>query len=115
METSIMLYPCRTLHCIFQVHFFSRTKDFLEEFAEVLSHADCFYSCDIYPAREEPIPGISGRVLFDKVKARKKYFDKKELLPSRIQWSQKDVILILGAGNIDSIIPDLIERIEQRK
>ena len=115
IETARKLFPSRNLHVIFQAHLYSRTQDFMDEFAEVLSSADYFYSCEIYPAREEPIPGVTGKTLFDKVKANKKIFDKKELLPSRISWTHNDAVLILGAGNIDSIIGEVIETIEQRK
>lgn len=109
IDTAKRLYPDKNIQVVFQAHLYSRTRDFLEEFAEELSQADVFYSCELYPAREEKIEGINGRVLFDKVKVNRKYFGSKEELPQMIKHEHNDVILVLGAGNIHLIIDKLIE------
>lgn len=107
------LYPDRRLIGVFQSHTYSRTRDFLDDFAESLEALDVFYSCELYPAREEPILGIDGWALWKKVDLRDKRFLEKGKLAKGIDVKKDDVILIMGAGNIDSIIPELIERIEE--
>ena len=106
------MYPGRRIVGVFQAHLYSRTRDFLHDFARVLSELDVFYSCELYPARENPIQGISGRVLFDAVEVKDKVFMAKEELGGKIKWNKNDVILIMGAGNINSIITELKNRIE---
>ena len=105
------VYPDRKLVGVFQSHLYSRTRDFMEEFAESLGKLDAFYSCELYPAREEPIPGINGKVLFDRVQVAEKVYCEKEAIPIEMRLSEGDVVLVMGAGNIDSIIQELIERI----
>ena len=80
----------------------------MDDFAEALSSSDVLYTCEIYPAREEPIEGVTGEVLFDKVRVREKYYRKKKDLPDIIDLQKREVLLVLGAGNIDSIIDDVI-------
>lgn len=111
IQTARSLYPNHQLHVVFQAHLYSRTEDFMDGFAEALSEADVFYSCELYPAREKPIPGVTGQALFNKVKADLKFFSKKEEIVRNIEISEKSVILVLGAGNIDSIITDIIKKI----
>ena len=65
------LYPGKTLTVAFQPHLYSRTRDFADEFAQALSAADEVMLVDLYPAREKPIPGISSKTIFDKVKCEK--------------------------------------------
>ena len=69
------LYPGKTLTVAFQPHLYSRTRDFADEFAQALSAADEVMLVDLYPAREKPIPGISSKTIFDKVKCEKKIVD----------------------------------------
>jgi UDP-N-acetylmuramate--alanine ligase len=111
IKATRFVYPDRKLIGVFQSHLYSRTRDFMDEFARSLGGLDAFYSCELYPAREEPIEGVSGKVLFDKVEVAEKTFCKKEELPIELRLSKGDVVLVMGAGNIDSIIPELIERI----
>ena len=85
---------------IFQPHLFSRTQDFVEGFAESLSSFDELLLLDIYPAREEPIAGVTSQWLFDKIKNQNKALVQKEDLVSRIQDSDASVILTMGAGDI---------------
>ena len=106
------MYPGRRIIGVFQAHLYTRTRDFLQEFAKALAELDVFYSCELYPAREKPIPGISGKTLFDAVQVKAKTFMAKEELGRKIEWKKNDVILIMGAGNINSIISELKNRIE---
>jgi UDP-N-acetylmuramate--alanine ligase len=104
-------FPGYKLKVVFQAHLYSRTRDFMKEFAEALSVADVLFTCEIYPAREEPIDGITGEALFDKVEAKEKYYRRKKDLPDIIDLQKQEVLLVLGAGNIDSIIDEVIEKI----
>ncbi|MDX1685133.1 MAG: UDP-N-acetylmuramate--L-alanine ligase [Saprospiraceae bacterium] len=106
------MYPERRIVGVFQAHLYSRTRDFMREFGRVLESLDVLYSCELYPAREEPIEGITGRALFDSVDMEEKFFYTRNELAQSMDFRSGDVILIMGAGNIDSIIPELINRIE---
>lgn len=107
------MFPGRRLIGVFQSHLYSRTRDFMDQFAEELSKLDLLFTCELYPAREQPIEGVSGRDLFDRVKMEKKYYLPKSEIASEIRPVKDDVVLVMGAGNIDSIIPELIEKIER--
>ena len=92
---------------IFQPHLFSRTKDLLDDFAKVLSKFDEVYLLDIYPAREEPIEGISSDVLLDKIICDKKSILKIESVNKKIESTECDVIAVLGAGNVANSLKSL--------
>ena len=101
------LYPERRLTVVFQPHLYSRTRDFAGGFAEVLSMADQLILLDIYPARELPIPGVSSDIIFDRVDSiDKRKCSKEELLPI-IETSRPDVLLTVGAGDIDTLVEPL--------
>tara|TARA_B100000575_G_scaffold153394_1_gene122365 strand:- start:1970 stop:3301 length:1332 start_codon:yes stop_codon:yes gene_type:complete len=85
---------------VFQPHLFTRTRDFINEFAEVLSKFDEVYLLDIYPAREKPITGISSETLLEKINSPKKEIIEKESINNLIVDSKIDVITVLGAGNL---------------
>jgi UDP-N-acetylmuramate--alanine ligase len=93
-------YKNKSTSVIFQPHLFSRTRDFMEEFAKVLSKFDEVYLLDIYPAREKPIEGVNSKVLLEKISSVKKEIINKELINDIIINSKTEVISILGAGNI---------------
>lgn len=98
------LYQDRKLTVIFQPHLFTRTRDFMEGFAESLSLADKVILLDIYPAREKPIPGITSQVLLDKIKSKeKKLLSKKDLL-NEIEKEASGVLVTIGAGDIDQFV-----------
>jgi UDP-N-acetylmuramate--alanine ligase len=109
-------FPTRHLTGIFQPHLFSRTRDFAPQFAQALSLLDRLILLDIYPARELPIPGISSLSILDLVSIPDKHLVSKEhLLPfldSLIKHNKTDVILTLGAGDIDRLVP-LIQQLLQ--
>ena len=103
--TSIrQLYPDKKLTVIFQPHLYSRTKDFYKEFAKSLSLADEVILIPIYPAREEPIPGVSSQMILDLVTSpEKQLFSKAELL-EQIRKSKYEVVLVAGAGDIELLV-----------
>ena len=93
-------YKNKSTSVIFQPHLFSRTRDFMEDFATVLSKFDEVYLLEIYPAREKPIEGVNSKVLLEKISSAKKEIINKELINDIIINSKTEVISILGAGNI---------------
>lgn len=94
------LFPDRKMTVVFQPHLFSRTQDFMSEFAEVLSHTDELILMPIYPARELPIDGVSSEVLLHKVNlSQKRLLDKNELL-DYFKINKPEFLLSLGAGDI---------------
>lgn len=103
------IFPGRQLTAIFQPHLYTRTRDFADEFAKTLSAVDKLILLDIYPAREEPIPGVSSRLIFDKVTAPEKVLLKKEMLMKYLEDEKIDTLITFGAGNIDRFIPQITE------
>jgi UDP-N-acetylmuramate--alanine ligase len=103
------LYPGRKLTVAFQPHLYSRTRDFAPEFAEALSAADSLILLDIYPAREEPIPGVTSEMIFKDVKCEDKILISKEKLAETLKNRNFDILLTVGAGDINTFIPKIIE------
>lgn len=101
------LYPGRKLTVIFQPHLFSRTKDFADDFATVLSKVDELMLLEIYPARELPVPGIDAQFLLGKIKLEKKQIFEKEAALKKIQMNKPGLLLTVGAGDIDTLIQPL--------
>ena len=93
-------YKNKSKAVIFQPHLFSRTRDFMDEFALVLSKFDEVYLLDIYPAREKPIDGVNSQLLLKKINSSKKEMISKDSINDIIINSNTDVISILGAGNL---------------
>jgi UDP-N-acetylmuramate--alanine ligase len=108
------LYPDRKLTVIFQPHLFSRTNDFYREFAESLSLADELILLDIYPARELPIKGVTSQLIFDLVTAQKKTLCLKSELLDVFAKGDYDVVMTLGAGDIDTYITQIKEILEKQ-
>lgn len=100
------LYPDRHVTAIFQPHLYSRTRDFAEEFAQSLSIADSVVLLDIYPARELPIEGVTSGLVFDKITCDKTLCNKSELIETIAQRTT-DIVATIGAGDIDTFIPQL--------
>ncbi len=101
------LFPDRKITVAFQPHLFSRTRDFMDGFAESLSLADTLYLLDIYPAREAPIPGIDAGVIFNKVSISDKHRVTKENLVQCLRERKPEVFMTLGAGDIDQLVQPL--------
>jgi len=109
------LYPGRQLTVIFQPHLYTRTRDFAAGFAEALSLADEVILLPIYPAREEPIPGVSSEMLLEKVTSTKKCIYSKENLIKSIKLSNFDVLLTAGAGDIANLLPEICVEYKKQK
>jgi UDP-N-acetylmuramate--alanine ligase len=101
------LFPEKRITGIFQPHLYSRTRDFAAGFAESLEILDRLYLLDIYPAREEPIPGVTSSIIFDKVKITDKHLLGKEAVISAIRTGRPEVLITLGAGDIDQLVQPL--------
>ncbi len=105
------LYPGRKLTVAFQPHLYSRTRDFAPDFADALSAADSLLLLDIYPAREEPIPGVTSEIIFKDVKCDDKTLITKEKLVETLKNRNFDILLTVGAGDINTYIPEIIRAI----
>ncbi len=109
------IFPGRKLTAVFQPHLYTRTRDFAGEFAEALSMVDKLIMLDIYPAREEPIPGVTSEIIFDDVTAPEKVIMAKEELMGYLENEPVDVLITFGAGNIDRYIKPITELLCQRQ
>jgi UDP-N-acetylmuramate--alanine ligase len=98
------LYPSKKITGIFQPHLFSRTRDFVDGFADSLSKLDELWLMEIYPAREEPIPNIDSTWLLEKVKLAQKSLVTPDSILEKLKTNKPEVLLILGAGDIDRIV-----------
>ncbi|UFH54957.1 UDP-N-acetylmuramate--L-alanine ligase [Spirosoma sp. KNUC1025] len=101
------LYPDRELTAVFQPHLFSRTRDFAEGFAESLSLADNVILLDIYPARELPMEGVTSDLIFRDVQSKTKQLCTKAELPGVVQQMKPSLLVTIGAGDIDQLLPTL--------
>ena len=109
------LYPGRRLTVIFQPHLYTRTRDFAPEFAAALSLADEVIMLPIYPAREEPIPGVTSEMVLEQVTSTKKFIYSKENLIKSIKLSNFDVLLTAGAGDIANLLPQICVEYKKQK
>jgi len=98
------LYPDKKLTVVFQPHLYSRTNDFYREFAEVLSAAGEVILIPIYPAREEPIPGVSSQMILDLVTAPEKHLYSKEGLLEAMRGKKRELVIVAGAGDIELLV-----------
>lgn len=105
------LFPGRRVKGIFQPHLFSRTKDHMSEFATSLSALDEVTLLDIYPAREEPIPGITSDVLLDRITVPEKELQTKEAAVEALSTDNLDVLLTMGAGDIDQLVSPIKKKL----
>ena len=108
------MFPGRKLTAIFQPHLYTRTRDFAAEFAESLSKVDKLILLDIYPAREEPIPGVTSEMIFKDITAPEKVLLKKEELMDYLSDEPVDVLVTFGAGNIDRYIEPITKLLKSR-
>lgn len=112
LDSVDLMYPNKKVIGVFQPHLFSRTRDFFGAFAKALSRLDEVVLLPIYPARELPIDGITSDVLLDKINAPKKSVLSPADAIDRAANSEYDVILTIGAGDIDRIVLPLKNRLE---
>ena len=106
------LYPGKKIAAAFQPHLFTRTRDFADGFAESLSLLDTLYLLDIYPAREEPIPGVDSKMILDKITLSDKQIVSKEQLIQSLRQRKPEVFLTLGAGDIDQLVQPVKKLLE---
>ena len=107
------LYPGRELTVAFQPHLYTRTRDFAPEFAQALSLADNVILLDIYPARELPIPGVTSKIIFDRINSQKKQLISKDDLIKTIKNSNFDILLTAGAGDMVELLPDIVNEVKK--
>ncbi len=105
------LYPGRRLGVIFQPHLYTRTRDFAPDFAQALSLADEVYLLPIYPARELPIPGVTSEIILDRLTCAKKSIIPREKLVESIKSLNFDILLTVGAGDIDRLLPQIRQQL----
>lgn len=107
------LYPDKKVLGVFQPHLYSRTRDFADQFARSLSLLDELILLDIYPAREKPIEGVTSQIIFDKVTCKKTLCKKSELLDIIRNKKNIEVLLTVGAGDIDQLLRPIKELLEE--
>lgn len=108
------LYGGRKVTGIFQPHLYSRTRDFANGFAESLDMLDEGVLVPLYPAREDPIPGISSKTIFEKMEVKNKFMVEKNDVPQLLKERSTDVVMTMGAGDIDSIAEQIIEVLKNK-
>lgn len=113
IESVKAIYPGRHLTVVFQPHLYSRTRDFAAEFAAALSRADAVVLADIYPAREEPIEGVTSELIFKDIACADKTLIKKEDFVDTLAGRPFDILLAAGAGDLSFAIPALVERLTE--
>ena len=109
------LYPTRKLTAIFQPHLYTRTHDFYKDFADSLSHFDEVILTEIYPAREQPIPGVTSKLIYDNLKpsVEKSIINKADVL-NLVKSRDFDVLVTLGAGDLDNMVPEMEKIIKEK-
>ena len=108
------LYPGKKITAVFQPHLFTRTRDFVNEFAESLDLADEVILMNIYPARELPIEGVTSELLIDRMQIPNKILVDDQDLQDAISKTESDVFLTVGAGDIDRFVLPIKEMLEER-
>lgn len=109
------IFPGRKITGIFQPHLYTRTRDFAPEFADSLSLLDKLILLDIYPAREEPVEGVTSEIIFRDVTCPEKVMITKNELMDCLSHEPVDVLMTLGAGDIDRFVPEITRMLESRK
>ena len=109
------LYADRHITALFQPHLYTRTRDFYKEFADSLSILDEVVLCDIYPAREQPIPGVTSQLIYDHLRpgVERSLVSKADVLDF-VAHRDFDVLIVLGAGDLDDMVPAMTKIFEQR-
>ncbi|MCY1721488.1 UDP-N-acetylmuramate--L-alanine ligase [Prolixibacteraceae bacterium Z1-6] len=108
------LYPGKKITGVFQPHLYSRTQDFAAEFATSLDLLDRAILIPLYPAREEPIPGVSSEIIFDKMMIDAKVLAEKEEALELLKTDSNDIIVTMGAGDIDRMVNGIVDYLENK-
>ena len=114
LKTIRRAYPGRKLTAVFQPHLFTRTRDFASEFAQVLSTADKVVMTEIYPAREEPIPGVTSDIIFDYVQAPEKTLLKRCELVEWVKENDNELMVTLGCGDIGLLADEISAALREK-
>ena len=109
------LYPDMKCTVIFQPHLFTRTRDFVDGFAESLDLADEVFLLPVYPARELPIEGVTSRIIADKMTKGKALLTDKQALLNTIKNSAVELLITAGAGDIDTLVAPIRELLDKRE
>lgn len=110
------LYADRKITVIFQPHLYTRTRDFYKDFADALSHFDEVILTEIYPAREQPIEGITSKLIYDNLRPNiAKQMIKKDDVLDFVKSRDFDVLVVLGAGNLDNYVPEITKIIKAKE
>lgn len=113
IESIKYLYPDKRIVGIFQPHLYSRTKDLADDFADALKPLDEIILMPIYPAREKPIPGVSSGMILRKMETMNKYLCSADQVPDLVEALCPDVVVTMGAGDIDRLVPVLEQRLSE--
>lgn len=110
------LYADKKIAAIFQPHLYTRTRDFYRDFASSLSLLDAVYLCDIYPAREQPIPGVTSQLIYDNLRPgiERHLIHKEDIIPV-VRKHDFDVLISLGAGDIENYVPEMTKILSEVK
>lgn len=111
ISTAKLLYPKSKITGIFQPHLYSRTRDFSAGFAKALDQLDEIYLLEIYPARELPIEGVTSMVIFNQMKNPEKHMVAKQSVLESVPFDTIEVLMTLGAGDIDTLVFPLREKL----
>ena len=110
------LYTDRKITVIFQPHLYTRTRDFYKDFADALSHFDEVILTEIYPAREQPIEGVTSKLIYDNLRPNiAKQMIKKDDVLDFVKSRDFDVLVVLGAGNLDNYVPEITKIIKAKE
>jgi UDP-N-acetylmuramate--alanine ligase len=109
------LFIKRHITALFQPHLYTRTRDFYPDFADALSQLDEVILCDIYPAREQPIPGVTSQLIYDRLRPgiEKSMISKDQVL-DMVKSRDFDVLVVLGAGDLDNYVPEIAKILQQK-
>jgi UDP-N-acetylmuramate--alanine ligase len=107
------LYPHKKITGVFQPHLYSRTRDLADDFATSLELLDELILLEIYPAREKAIPGVTAKMLFDKIRIKSKVLCSKEKVLDKLKNRKPEILLTLGAGDIDQLVEPIIQYYKQ--
>ena len=109
------LYRDRKITAMFQPHLYTRTRDFYKDFASALSLFDEVVLCEIYPAREKPIEGVTSKIIYDNLEdGVEKSMIKKADVIEYVSQRDFDVLVVLGAGDLDNYVPQIAKIIESK-
>ena len=110
------LYKDRKVTAMFQPHLYTRTRDFYKEFADALSLLDEVILCDIYPAREKPIPGVTSKLIYDCLRPGiERSMISKDGVLDLVKSRDFDVLVVLGAGDLDNFVPQIAKILESKQ